>query len=342
MEVVMSLNERKIKILEAIINDYIATAEPVGSRTIYKKYDFGISAATIRNEMSDLEDLGLITQPHTSSGRVPSQKGYRLYVDKLIKQHELSANETDYLQEVIQKNLNRIDYLMQETAKAVSVLTQYTTIVKEPRPKKIRLKHLQIIPVDEATILLVVLVDNKSVANHFVDLQSPISAQVVAELSGFLNAVLKGKPLDEIGPKFADEIKAQLGEHAPLLGPVVDSVVQILMREERAQIYLSGANNILTHPEFSDIVKAQTIFQALEEQEFLSNMLGDSRGKIEIMIGDENTLQEMKDCSIIKANYMMDGENFGTIGILGPTRMNYAQVVSVLNAMVDRINKFYL
>ena len=336
------LDGRKIKILEAIINDYIATAEPVGSRTIYKKYDFGISAATIRNEMSDLEDLGLITQPHTSSGRVPSQKGYRLYVDKLIKQHELSADETDYLQEVIQRNLNRIDYLMQETAKAISVLTQYTTIVKETRSKKIGLKHLQFIPVDETTILLVVVLDNKSVANHFVDVPAAASAGVISEFSGFLNAVLRGRPLDEIGPEVAAQIKTNLGEHAAMLGPVVDSVVHILMREEKAQIYLSGTNNILAHPEFSDIVKAQSIFQALEEQEILSNMLGDSRGKIDIMIGDENTLQEMKDCSIIKANYMLDGENFGTIGILGPTRMNYAQVVSVLNAMVDRINSFYL
>ena len=164
----MKLNDRKIKILEAIITDYVATAEPVGSRTIAKKYDLGISPATIRNEMSDLEEMGLIEQPHTSAGRIPSQMGYRMYVDNMMHKRVLTSEEVEFLKNAISLNVDRIEYLMQQTAKALSMLTNYTTIVTEPKSTRVKIKHIQLVPIDNNTVAAVVVTDSKAIKNHII------------------------------------------------------------------------------------------------------------------------------------------------------------------------------
>ena len=331
------LNERKVRILEAIINDYIATAEPIGSRTIAKKYDLGISSATIRNEMSDLEDMGYIVQPHTSAGRVPSDKGYRLYVDRLMHYRELTFEESDYLRSIIANNINHMDYLMRETAKAISVLTNYTTIVSEPELDLTSIKHIQLLPMDEKSIALVLITDNKVIKNHVVSVEKAPDYDTLTKLSFMLNDLLGGR-------KFSDISKIEIeglgsAHNNEVLHKILESVKDMVVAEDKVRVYTSGVNNMLDYPEFSDIEKAKSLFKAFEEKEVLITLLGNNNTEnVQVVIGSENNLEQMKDCSIIKANYMYGQKSLGAIGIIGPTRMDYTQVASVLYGIVKNVN----
>ena len=331
------LNERKVRILEAIINDYIATAEPIGSRTIAKKYDLGISSATIRNEMSDLEEMGYIVQPHTSAGRVPSDKGYRLYVDRLMHYRELTFEESDYLRSIIANNINHMDYLMRETAKAISVLTNYTTIVSEPELDLTSIKHIQLMPMDEKSIALVLITDNKVIKNHVVSVEKAPDYDTLTKLSFMLNDLLGGR-------KFSDISKIEfegLGstQNNEVLHKILEAVKNMVIAEDKVRVYTSGVNNMLDYPEFSDIEKAKSLFKAFEEKEVLITLLGNNNTEnVQVVIGSENSLEQMKDCSIIKANYMYGQKSLGAIGIIGPTRMDYTQVASVLYGIVKNVN----
>lgn len=339
----MILNDRKIKILEAIINDYIATAEPIGSRTIAKKYDLGISSATIRNEMSDLEELGFIIQPHTSSGRVPSDRGYRLYVDRLMRFRKLTKQESDFLKSTVAENINHIEYLMQQTAKAITLMTKYTTVVSEPKSKEIKIKHVQVIPFDEVSVITVVVTDNKIVRNNVVKVDFAPEPDILNQISNLVNDTLKNNSLEKIRSKeaYADFLNSTYGK---LIDDVFVSVLKTADEEQDMQVYTSGVNNILDFPEFSDIEKAKSVFKALEEKDMLMNILEGDRdetpktGDIKILIGNENSLEQLKDCSIIKTEYKYGENSYGSIGIIGPTGMNYAQVIPVLNSIVKSIN----
>lgn len=339
----MILNERKIKILEAIINDYIATAEPIGSRTIAKKYDLGISSATIRNEMSDLEELGFIIQPHTSSGRVPSDRGYRLYVDRLLHFRELTKQETDFLRSTVAENINHIEYLMRQTAKALTMLTNYTTVVSEPKSNEVKIKHVQVIPFDDTSVITVIVTDNKVVKNNVIKVEHAPEPDVLNQISNLINQTLKNFTLDKIVSKeaYSEFLNSPYGK---LIDDVFLSILKTANEEKDMQVYTSGVNNILDFPEFSDIDKAKSVFKALEEKDMLINILeGDKDkqsnfGNIKILIGNENSLEQLKDCSIIKTDYKYGDNSYGSIGIIGPTRMNYAQVIPVLNSIVKNIN----
>ena len=336
----MDLNERKIKILEAIINDYIATAEPIGSRTIAKKYNWGISSATIRNEMSDLEELGLILQPHASAGRVPSDKGYRLYVDKLMHYRELTQDEISYLHKLILNNINQVDYLMQETARALSILTNYTTVISEPRVKKINVKRIQLVPLDENSMVLVLITDSKSVKNIIINIPDVPDTEELNKYTAVLNSCITGRSIEEIDEAALHGLITEHHLEKRILAPVLDAIINTVRDDEDFTIYTSGVRNILGFPEFSNIEKAKAIFQALEEKRILITLLnGDSSENIRIIIGTENNLSELKDCSIIKANYKLDGSTYGSIGLIGPTRMDYMQAASMLNGIINLINK---
>ncbi len=335
----MILNERKIKILEAIINDYIKTAEPIGSRTIAKKYELGISSATIRNEMSDLEEMGFIVQPHASSGRVPSDKGYRLYVDTLMKYRELTKEETIFLQQMVLNNINQVDFLMQEIAKSIAVLTKYTTIVSEPIFVKTKIKHIQLVPLDENSIILLLVTDSKAVKNHVINQKCAPNYESLTEMSIMLNKYLIGLTFEDIDEQLARNILEKHREYSDTLINVLDTILNVIKQEDDRQIYTSGVKNILAFPEFSNLDKARALFQTLEEKEMLITLLGKESGDtIQIVIGSENNMDQMKDCSIIRANYKIGSHNFGNIGIIGPTRMDYVQVVSILNGIIKNIN----
>lgn len=334
----MPLSDRKIKILQAIINDYIATAEPVGSRTIAKKYDLGISSATIRNEMSDLEEMGLIIQPHASAGRIPSDLGYRLYVDRLMKHKELDATNQKFLRDVIYKNISQIDYLMEETAKALSIITNYTTIVSEPIIEKIKLKQIRLIPLDSMSVMLIAVTEENFIKNHIIRTQVVPSDAELYKISVELNTLLQGRALEEADDDILKRFVEIFKGHEDMLRPVYHAIEKTVKSAERVNVHLSGTKNILAFPEFSDVNKAKSIFQTLEEKDVLVNLLesgGD--GEMQIMIGNENSIEEMKDCSVITMNYKMGDNTKGTIGILGPTRMDYQRVISALNGMVKNI-----
>ena len=336
----MALNERKIKILQAIINDYIETAEPVGSRTIAKKYNLGISSATIRNEMSDLEEMGLILQPHASAGRIPSDMGYRLYVDHLMQKHELGEKEKTVMQSVIANNISQIDYLMEETAKAISHLTNYTAIITEPVNHSTRIKQIRLMPLDSASLLLVIATENNFIKNHVVKVGIAPSDEEILHLGSCINAVLQGHTLQEIDGVLIGRLKNALGEYQGFLPNILKDIESTIRAAEKVQVHMSGTKNILAFPEFSDIDKARSLFQALEEKDVLVTLLEEGQGNdLQVLIGSENTVQSMKDCSVITATYKMGEETRGTIGIVGPTRMDYSQVISVLNGMVENIEK---
>lgn len=338
----MFLSERKVKILEAIINDYIRTAEPIGSRTIAKKYGLGISSATIRNEMSDLEEMGLIVQPYTSAGRVPSDKGYRLYVDELMHRRELADEEAAYLRQLVLHNMGTIDSLMQETAKVLAMLTNYTTIVSEPKLTNPRMRHVQFVPVDSESIIMVLVTDNKVAKNYQINTSYPMDYQTLSNLSVAFNKLFSDWALQEILDS-SERYESRLAQCAGLppesIIPIWNALANAVIVEDNVAVYTSGAKNILGFPEFNDLEKARPIFEALEEKEMLVTLLGnDKSGDISIVIGAENRLEELRNCSIIKANYDIGQRVFGSIGIIGPTRMDYSQVIAILNGIVKNIN----
>jgi len=339
----MNLNLRQTKILEAIIIDYIATAEPVGSRTIAKKHDFGISSATIRNEMSDLEEMGLITQLHTSSGRVPSDLGYRIYVNSLMQYRPLTDDETVYLQRMIMNNIHHVDYLLQETAKAIANLTQYATIVFEPKEKKIVIKNIQLMPMDERCILVVWITDTKAVKNKIVMVQDPPDYNTLADLAKILNETLQNTAIQSINNKTVKILLEAFGQHARLVMPILGVFADAL--KEVGNIYTSGVNNFLVFPEFADRDKVQEIFKALDEIELLVNLFNQTLiDGVHVIIGTENQIKSLQNCSIISANFSLatakalDDTQTATIGIIGPTRMDYQQAISIMNGLLANIN----
>ena len=329
------LNSRKLKILRTIINDYIETAEPVGSRTIAKKSDIGVSSATIRNEMSDLEDMGLINQLHTSSGRIPSEKGYRYYVDCMMEQRVLTTDEAVFLQRMIIDNIQKTEELVRTTAKALSMLTNYPAIVSEPKLIKTKIKHVQLMPLDEKNILLVLVTDKKTVKNQVVSLDIVPDYDTLTKLSKFLNREISGLSIKEIDRKIIDRLFSHFAQDAFVLMPTLGAIAKIINALDDVSVYASGVKNILAFPEFSDKRKAEEILQAFEDRKFLYELLAKSgTDDIQILIGNENTIDILKACSLIKSGYTIDNQSTGRIAIIGPMRMDYSQAVSVLSGIL--------
>jgi len=334
----MLLNDRKLKILQAIINDYIETAEPIGSRTIAKKCGLGISSATIRNEMNDLEELGLINRLHNSSGRVPGEKGYRYYVDRMMQHTALTPEVALAIQRMIIASISRTEFMIQETAKVLSRLTNYPAVVSEPFLKKTKIKHVQLVPLDEKSILIVLVTDRKNVKNQVIKLPNAPDYAVLTRLTQLLNARISELSVRDISRKIIDSLHADFGPYAFVLMPVLGKIAEMLGAGDDVRVYASGVKNILAFPEFSDIRKAEAIFQALEDREFLVALLGeDAYEGIQILIGAENTQELLKACSLIKANYTIDNQSTGCIAIIGPMRMDYSQAVSVMEGILQNL-----
>ncbi|MDR3090758.1 MAG: heat-inducible transcriptional repressor HrcA [Clostridiales bacterium] len=330
------LNDRRIRILEALITEYITTAEPIGSRTIAKKYDLGVSSATVRNEMSDLYDLGLIIQPHASSGRIPSDKGYRLYVDSFMRRGELMPEQEDFLRQTIESNISHIGYLMRETAKAIAALTNYTAVAAKTSANRDKIKHIQLLPFDEKNALMVLITEGKSVKN----LAVPVPRQAdLQTLSAELNGAFSGAALE--GGALADRA-ALLASRGACPPETLSAVVKVMGESSADEVYVytSGVNNILAFPEFSNIERAKEIFNALEDKQFLLSLMtkGHGGGDLQIFIGEENDDAPMRNCSVIRGDFKAAGSFVGSIGIIGPTRMDYSQATAVLSSIVRRIN----
>lgn len=332
----MELNERKLNILKAIVKDYIDTAEAVGSRSISKRYDLGISAATIRNEMADLEELGYLIQPHTSSGRVPSEKGYKLYVNSLMGSTELSDEEKIIIEKCIKQNVSNIKDLIHETSKLLSQLTNYTTVaVTKGLVNQSNIKHIQLVSMNNNEILLIVVTDKGDIKNAYISNDSYLEQSKLNLISDNLTKRLEGKSITEIDNNLIAFIKYEISEYSILIDNLINALSFNIV-EDDLSVSLNGATNILNYPEFNDVIKARSFFNMLEKKETITTMVkskGIQKDNINITIGSDNDCEIAKECSIVTATYNIDKDLVGKISFIGPTRMDYARIYAIVNYM---------
>ncbi|MFV0440297.1 MAG: heat-inducible transcriptional repressor HrcA [Lachnospirales bacterium] len=335
----MDLNDRKKSILKAIVTEYISSSEPIGSRTIAKKYDIGLSSATIRNEMSDLEELGLIVQPHASAGRIPSDKGYRMYVDEIVPKKSTNL-DYELISQMINKNLTHIDFLMRETAKMISSLTNYVTIVSEPKRDELAFKHIQVSQIDFDTLLLVMVMEDTIIKNQLVDVSGFDSAnEDIETISKRLNQVFKGKLASEVTNEEINTIKSSIEGDETILVPILQAIVSEFSKKQDYKVYTSGTDKILNYPEFSDVGNAVELFKALEEKQLLLTMLGDdSSDSLQILIGSENEQEQLQNFSIVKSKYKVKNAS-GCISVIGPKRMEYTNTIDTINSVTKLLEQ---
>ena len=339
----MQLSERKVRILQAIIRKYLETGEPVGSRTISKYTDLNLSSATIRNEMSDLEEMGYILQPHTSAGRIPSDKGYRLYVDTMMEEKE---KELEELKEMMLEKEDKMDHLLKQVAKLLAVNTNYATMISAPTIHTNKIKFLQLSRVDSNQLLAVVVVEGNVIKNNIIPVSEELNDETLLKLNILLNTHLNGLALEEINLGMISAMKHQAGIHSSVIGDVIDAIAESIKADEDLEIYTSGANNIFKYPELADQQKASEIINTFEEKQMLTELVQDtlsdeSNTGIQVYIGNETPIQTMKDCSVVTATYELGEGMRGTIGIIGPKRMDYDKVVGTLKTITHQLDELY-
>ena len=342
MELIRELSERKLKILKAVIQNYLETGEPVGSRTISKYTDLNLSSATIRNEMADLEELGYIFQPHTSAGRIPSAKGYRLYVDMLMQDKEQEVTE---IKEQMLQKADKMDQLLKQAAKVLANNTNYATMVSAPVSMKNRLKFIQLSQVDEEQLIAVIVLEGNIVKNQIIRVDQDLGSETLLKLNMLLNTTLNGMSIDQITLGLIAKLKEQAGIHSGVISDVLDAVGNVIQLDQDMEIYTSGATNIFRYPELSDKQSAQEIISAFEEKQQLSELVtqtlsSDTKG-IQVYIGNETPVQNMKDCSIVTATYELGEGMQGTIGIIGPKRMDYEHVMDTLKTLQTELDTIF-
>ncbi len=346
----MELDERKRKILQAIIKNYLETGEPVGSRTISKYTDLNLSSATIRNEMADLEELGYIFQPHTSAGRIPTDAGYRLYVDEMISKKtvgsaSVSKDDADGISEV-EDRIDRIEEILKDMAKMLANNTNYTSMVSMPQSNRNRLKFVQLTLVDPEKLLATVVLEGNIVKNEMIKLDKELDQETLLKLNILFNNELNGKTLQEINFDIAAHMADSAGELGELVSHIINSIVQAIGSADGIQIFTSGATNIFKYPELSDTTRASGLISALEEKDILTGLLADE-GKeaggedtgIQVYIGQETSLSSMEDCSVVTATYEFEEGVYGKVGIIGPKRMDYEKVMDALKNVTGSLDK---
>ena len=337
------LDERKTKILNAIIRTYLETGEPVGSRTISKYTDLNLSSATIRNEMADLEELGYILQPHTSAGRIPSDRGYRFYVDHLMEE---KSREVDDMKRFVIEHTEKMDQVLQQVAKLLANNTNYATMVTAPSYHRNKVKFIQLSSVDVEQILAVIVLEGNLVKNKIIPVSEPLDNETMLRLNILLNSSLNGLALQEINLGTIAKLKEQAGIHSDIISNVLDAVAEVMSPDEDIRIYTSGTTNFFKYPELSDSEKASELISAFEEKQQLAslvteNLLEEENTGIQVYIGNESPLQTMRDCSVVTATYELGEGVRGTIGIVGPKRMDYEKVVDALKTMKKQIDQLY-
>lgn len=333
----MELSDRKRRILQAVVSDYIETAEPVGSRTIAKKYVTDLSPATIRNEMADLEEMGYLEQPHSSAGRVPSVMGYRVFVDSLMEKYKLSVMETIRMQQAMNDQVNRFDKMIEKASRAIASVTNYATVAVNSGKKKNSVKAIQIVPVSKLEMVLIIVTNEGVVKNKLVKLRENVEATEAVELSARMTEMLGGFTLNEISLETINGIKQEYIGMQELINEVVNFISEVIGEMDSREVIVDGGVNLLKFPEYSNIEKAKEILEVLDNKEQLQNMISlpiSTGNKVNIIIGDEKNGIKLKDCSLVLCNYEFGG-NAGTIGVIGPTRMDYARVVSALEFLCE-------
>lgn len=355
------LDERKQQILKAVIDTYLATGEPVGSRTISKYTDLKLSSATIRNEMADLEDMGYVMAPHTSAGRIPTDKGYRFYVDKMMeimkqnndeiekKQKDLDKREKelDDMKELINSKVNKMDDLLKNVAKLLAKDTNYASMISTPSVKSSKLKFIQLTYLGSGKILLVIVMDGNLIRSKVVEVSGEITQEQVLKLNLLLNTTLNGLTLEQMNLALMSGLESKAGqEHGQIIREVMQALIETIQNADNLQIYTSGATNIFKYPELSDSSTASELISTLEDKQGLTSLIksdrdSDEEDGITVYIGDETPVETMKDCSVVTATYELQDGMKGTIGIIGPRRMDYEKVVETLRTIRTQLDDMF-
>ncbi len=333
------LSERQKLILAAIVMDYIRFAEPIGSRTISRRGDFQLSPATIRNEMSDLEEMGFLQQPHTSAGRIPSEKGYRFYVDHLLRFDEWSLAELPDLREMLSDKFMTIERVIQQSADILSQFTQYTAFVMKKDGLLESLRHLQLLPLSERTAVVLIVSNIGQVDNKMVEIPTDISMVELERMFRVLNEKLVGVPLYQFRTKLYQEISEVLQHNAHKYEKAMNFIESLLAGHDGQNVYVGGSTNILSQPEFQDVQKVKMILEMLQQTTKLADVIGRRTSGLDVKIGTENSDRAFSDCSIVTATYQLDGKDIGTIGVLGPTRMDYAKVMTLIQHLSAQLSE---
>ncbi|MGS0765101.1 heat-inducible transcriptional repressor HrcA [Syntrophomonas curvata] len=335
----MTLDERKKLILESIIRDYVETAEPVGSRAVVKKHSLKISAATVRNEMSDLEEMGYLEQPHTSAGRIPSQKGFRYYVDCMMEKESLDEKETEFLFRLLDDSFQELNELIQKIGHFLAQITNYTSFVIIPSANLSKFKYLQLIPIEEGKALVLLVTDLGVVMHRQIEVPGSIKAPELDLIGRVLNQVLAGKKLAEIQRSDLQELREELKQRRQVIDHALEAIESLLASSNEERVMISGTLNIMNEPEFKDVDKLRKILAFLEEESLLKNLLPDAVGdNIDIRIGEENQSQAIRELSLVFSGYQTQGEK-GRMGLMGPIRMEYWKAAGSLDSVREIIEE---
>ena len=337
----MDSEDRKAVILKAIIKNYMETGEPVGSRTISKLPELNLSSATIRNEMSDLEEMGYILQPHTSAGRIPSDKGYRFYVDEILREKEI---ETEEFKDLMFKKVDRLETLLKQLAKIIARDTNYAAMISGPSIHSNKVKFLQLSKMDRFKLLLVTVAEGNIINNKIIDIDSEISDSEILNLNLLINTSLNGLTIEEINLGIMNKLRADAGVYGDIVDKVLREVAAVFeSATDNLEIYTSGTTNIFKYPEISDREKASRLVNAFEEKDKLKEILSDvnegCENGVKVYIGNEVPVSDMKDLSVVTANYEIGEGLRGTIGIVGPKRMDYEKVLKTIRTVMASLDE---
>lgn len=340
------LSDRKLRILRFIIQEYIGTAEPVGSRTISKNKLLGVSAATIRNEMADLEEMGLLLQPHTSAGRIPSEEAYRLYVNELFHSEEespIDEGDRSAIETTLMGNIQQMQELLEESLSLLSRMTNYTSMAVSRKIQQAkRVRNLNIIRLNPTTAVLILVMEDGSVKNATFKLSGPVPEEKMAVISQTINENIRGKYMEEIDESFINYIKAKIKEYSQIFDDMFEVITDKIQQDLSFNVLLNGATNIFNFPEFSDVEKAKSFLTLMEQKDEIAHIIeaqGLEKGNVKIIIGDSSLGGVLENCSIITADFEHGGKLLGKLGVIGPKRMDYDRAYSVMNYITGRINK---
>lgn len=333
------LTERQQMILVAIVDNYIQLAEPVGSRTISKREDIGFSSATIRNEMADLEEMGYLEQPHTSAGRIPSNKGYRFYVDHLVRDPLRNTQEVHRIRRLFADQFFEFEQVMNHAANILSSITNYTSFVMGQEINHTRLKTIQLIPLNDHSAVLIMVTDKGKVESKTVIIPEGINRDDLEKIVNYLNTRLQGTSMVELRSRLQNEVAVEIQRYMQDYEQILQVLEDTFNKERDEQVFMKGTTNILMQPEFRDMKKVREILNLFERNEVLIRILGSRKDGIEVRIGTENHEQAISNCSVITATYHFDDKPVGTVGILGPTRMEYAKVISILHSLSGNMTR---
>lgn len=338
----LELDDRKVSILKAIIQNYMETGEPVGSRTISKLPDLKISSATIRNEMSDLEDMGYIVQPHTSAGRIPSDKGYRFYVDNILKEKQL---ELDGFKDLMLQKVDRLELVLKQMAKLIATNTNYAALISAPSYQTGKLKFIQISKIEDCKLLLVIVLEGNIINNRIIDIEKNLSDKEILDLSLLLNTSLNGLSVADMNINIITRLQKDALELRYVVDKILQEISSSFSSDEELNIYTSGTTNIFKYPELSQSDKAKRLIDTFEEKDKLKEIFAEVRDLesdkdgIQVHIGEELPIQTMKDCSVVTANYELGEGLRGTIGIVGPKRMDYEKVLKTIRTLMLKLDE---